>query len=158
MKQEDLFRIWDRFEKSDCSEFEFESDGARVVLKRMPVSADREKSGSTASADFPEGKASLPESVPHKNETANSSSVVKAPFAGTFYRAPGTGEEPFVSVGSTVRKGDTLGIIEAMKLMNEIRADRDGVIRKICVTNGQVIEYGTELFRITPASSERRTG
>ena len=148
MKQEDLFRIWDRFEKSDCSEFEFESDGARVVLKRMPVSADREKNGSTASADFPEGKASLPESVPHKNENANSSSVVKAPFAGTFYRSPGTGEEPFVSVGSTVRKGDTLGIIEAMKLMNEIVSPCSGKVKQILVDDETLVEYEQELIVI----------
>jgi acetyl-CoA carboxylase biotin carboxyl carrier protein len=79
-------------------------------------------------------------------------------MVGVFYAAPAENAEPFVNVGDRVRKGQTLCIVEAMKLMNEIRADRDGVIRKICVTNGQVIEYGTELFRITPASSERRTG
>ena len=55
---------------------------------------------------------------------------------------------PFVAVGSTVKKGDVLCIVEAMKLMNEITAEEDGVIAEICVTNGQVVEYGTELFRL----------
>lgn len=102
-----------------------------------------------------EGRAGdLPPSVPEDQETE----AVCSPMVGVFYAAPAENAEPFVNVGDRVRKGQTLCIVEAMKLMNEIRADRDGVIRKICVTNGQVIEYGTELFRITPASLERRTG
>ena len=149
MKQEDLFRIWDRFDKSDCSEFEFESDGARVVLKRVPYSSGQERSGSTDSADFPAEKAaSLPESVSRKNESANSSSVVKAPFAGTFYRAAGIGEEPFVSVGSTVRKGDILGIIEAMKLMNEIVSPCSGKVKQILADDETLVEYEQELIVI----------
>ncbi|MCR4627845.1 MAG: acetyl-CoA carboxylase, biotin carboxyl carrier protein, partial [Treponema sp.] len=73
---------------------------------------------------------------------------VSSPLVGVFYAAPAENAEPFVSVGDAVKKGDTLCIIEAMKLMNEVRAEQDGVISKICVTNGQIVEYGTELFRI----------
>ena len=62
--------------------------------------------------------------------------------------APAENAEPFVAIGDRVEKGQTLCIIEAMKLMNEIAAEESGVIEKICVTNGQVVEYGTELFRI----------
>ena len=61
---------------------------------------------------------------------------------------PAENAEPYVSIGDHVKKGQTLCIIEAMKLMNEITAEEDGVISDICVTNGQVVEYGTELFRI----------
>jgi acetyl-CoA carboxylase biotin carboxyl carrier protein len=73
---------------------------------------------------------------------------VKSPIVGVFYAASAESADPYVSVGDRVSKGQTLCIIEAMKLMNEITADEDGVISEICVTNGQVIEYGTELFRI----------
>lgn len=74
---------------------------------------------------------------------------VKSPMVGVFYAAPAENASPFVSLGDTIEKGKTLCIIEAMKLMNEICADEGGVISKICVTNGQVVEYGTELFRIS---------
>jgi acetyl-CoA carboxylase biotin carboxyl carrier protein len=73
---------------------------------------------------------------------------VKSPIVGVFYAASAESADPYVSVGDHISKGQTLCIIEAMKLMNEITADEDGVISEICVTNGQVIEYGTELFRI----------
>ncbi|MCB1947971.1 acetyl-CoA carboxylase biotin carboxyl carrier protein [Nitrosomonas sp.] len=74
--------------------------------------------------------------------------VVKSPMVGTFYRAPSPGASPFVEVGQTVRTGDTLCIIEAMKLLNEIEADKDGVIKSILVENGQPVEYGEHLFVI----------
>lgn len=73
---------------------------------------------------------------------------VKSPMVGVFYAAPAENAEPFVSIGDKIERGATLCIVEAMKLMNEITADEGGIIEKICVTNGQVVEYGTELFRI----------
>lgn len=73
---------------------------------------------------------------------------VKSPMVGVFYAAPAENASPYVAIGDHVSKGQTLCIIEAMKLMNEITAEEDGVISEICVTDGQVIEYGTELFRI----------
>ena len=73
---------------------------------------------------------------------------IKSPIVGVFYAAPTENAAPFVSLGDRVEKGKTLCIIEAMKLMNEICSDEDGVISEICVTNGQVVEYGTELFKI----------
>ncbi len=74
--------------------------------------------------------------------------VVKAPMVGTFYRAPSPGATPFVEVGQEVKEGQTLCIIEAMKLLNEIEADRAGVIKAILVENGQPVEYGEPLFII----------
>ena len=73
---------------------------------------------------------------------------VRSPMVGVFYAAPAENADPYVSAGSVVKEGDTICIIEAMKLMNEVRAECGGTIEKICVTNGQVVEYGTELFRI----------
>lgn len=74
--------------------------------------------------------------------------VVKAPMVGTFYRSPSPGAGPFVEVGHTVKQGDTLCIIEAMKLLNEIEADASGVVKAILVENGQPVEYGEPLFVI----------
>lgn len=73
---------------------------------------------------------------------------VKSSFVGVFYAAPAENADPYVAIGDRVKKGQTLCIVEAMKLMNEIAAEVDGVISEICVTNGQVVEFGTELFRI----------
>ena len=73
---------------------------------------------------------------------------VKSPIVGLFYAAPAENAQPYVSLGETVKKGQVLCSVEAMKLMNEISAEEDGVISEICVSNGQMVEYGTELFRI----------
>jgi acetyl-CoA carboxylase biotin carboxyl carrier protein len=72
--------------------------------------------------------------------------VVKAPMVGTFYRSPSPDAKPFVEVGAAVKEGDTICIIEAMKLMNEIEADASGVVKAILVENGQPVEYGQPLF------------
>lgn len=74
--------------------------------------------------------------------------VVKSPMVGTFYRTPSPNAKAFVEVGQTVKAGDTLCIIEAMKLMNEIEADESGVIKAILIENGQPVEYGEPLFII----------
>lgn len=74
--------------------------------------------------------------------------VVKSPMVGTFYSAPAPGNPPYVEVGSTVKQGDTLCIIEAMKLLNEIEADTSGVIKQILVENGEPVEFGQPLFVI----------
>lgn len=72
---------------------------------------------------------------------------------GVFYAAPAENADPFVKVGDVVHKGSVLCIIEAMKLMNEVVAEKDGVIEAVCAENGQVVEYGTELFRIKELSA-----
>ncbi|CAM2175184.1 biotin carboxyl carrier protein [Paraburkholderia sacchari] len=74
--------------------------------------------------------------------------VVTSPMVGTFYRAPSPGADPFVQVGDTVKEGQTLCIIEAMKLLNEIESDTAGVVKEILVENGQAVEYGQPLFVI----------
>lgn len=72
--------------------------------------------------------------------------VIKSPMVGTFYRAPSPGAKPFVEVGQAVKEGEPVCIIEAMKILNEIEADRAGVIKEILVENGQAVEYGQPLF------------
>ncbi len=76
---------------------------------------------------------------------------VTSPMVGTFYRAPSPGADPFTEVGERVSSGDTLCIIEAMKLMNELEAEVGGVVKEVCVDNGEPVEYGQVLFRLDPA-------
>ena len=81
-------------------------------------------------------------------EKESGGNIIKAPLVGTFYAAPGEEEEPFVQVGSRVERGQILAIVEAMKLMNEIESDFDGIVETILVNNEDVVEYGQPLFRI----------
>lgn len=80
--------------------------------------------------------------------TAPEGHVVKSPMVGSFYRSPSPGAKSFVDIGQNVNEGDTLCIIEAMKLLNEIEADKTGVIKAILVENGQAVEFGQPLFII----------
>ena len=86
--------------------------------------------------------------VPHSGAENAAVYTVTSPMVGVFYAAPAENADPFVARGARVRAGDTLGIIEAMKLMNEITAEEEGTVEEICVKNGQVVEYGTPLFRL----------
>jgi acetyl-CoA carboxylase biotin carboxyl carrier protein len=81
---------------------------------------------------------------------AVSEHVIAAPMIGTFYAAPAPGAPPLVEIGDRVEVGQTIGIIEAMKIMNEIAADRGGVVTAILVTNAQAVEYGSPLIRLLP--------
>lgn len=88
--------------------------------------------------------AAAPSAAPAKKEF--SGHVIRSPFVGTFYAAPSPTANPFASVGKRVKKGDTLCIVEAMKLMNEIEADKDGTIKEILVSNGQAVQFDLPLF------------
>ena len=152
--------LMNMFENSGLGELEVESgDGAdklRVTLKKnsgtafvtAPVAVTE-----VAPASLPAQKA---EAAPLKAETGPSDGVldynlveeIKSPMVGVFYSAPSPDSEPFVSKGSKVKKGDTLCIIEAMKLMNEIESEYDGTIAEILVENGQPVEYNQPLFRL----------
>ena len=84
--------------------------------------------------------------APAEPEPGQEGHVVKAPMVGTFYRSSSPDAKPFIEVGQAVKEGDTICIIEAMKLMNEIEADASGVVKAILVENGQPVEYGQPLF------------
>ena len=88
------------------------------------------------------------EEAASENGDAAAGNVVASPLVGTFYAAASPDAEPFVKVGDTVKKGQVLGIIEAMKLMNEIESEYDGVVEAVLVKNEDVVEYGQPLFRI----------
>ena len=109
-----------------------------------------EKAGAQVSQQLP--VPSVPAAaVPAAPAEDDMGSEFRSPMVGVFYCAPAENAEPFVKVGDTVHKGDVLCIIEAMKLMNEITSDRDGVITQVCVGDSQVVDYGHVLFRIKEA-------
>ena len=89
------------------------------------------------------GTETLPAAAPAANLHA-----IKSPLAGVFYDSPSPDDEPFVKVGDKVKKGDTLCLIESMKVMNELTADTDGEIAEICAENGQIVEYSQVIYRI----------
>ena len=89
-----------------------------------------------------------PAAAPRRAEPEPKGHALKSPMVGTFYRAPSPGAPSFVEVGQTVTKGQTLCIIEAMKLLNEIESDKAGMVKAILVENGQPVEYGQPLFLI----------
>ena len=115
-------------------EFELERDGARVRLRKPEPAAN-------VPALAPPGDVSAARAEPDL-------AVVQAPILGTFYRASAPDASPFVSVGDVVRTGDVLCIIEAMKLMNEIKSDCDGEVVEALVESGQPVQYGERLFTI----------
>jgi len=112
----------------------------------------------TVSEVKPLSKSKISSETEHKKESPSEEEnlvSVKSPLIGTFYRAPSPHSPPFVELGSIVKKGTTLCIVEAMKVMNEIKADCTGRIKKILVENGSPVEYGQILFLIEPLSDEQ---
>ncbi|MBQ7186422.1 MAG: acetyl-CoA carboxylase biotin carboxyl carrier protein [Ruminococcus sp.] len=95
--------------------------------------------------------AAAPVAAPAAPAAASDVIRVKSPMVGVFYAAPAENAEAFVKVGDRVTKGQTLCIVEAMKLMNELPAEQDGIITEICVENGQVVDYGMTLFEMKKA-------
>ena len=112
-----------------------DQDGAFIRLERQGVPA----------AQVPVSPAAA---QPQPAAPADHSAGICSPMVGVFYAAPTEDSDPFVRVGDRVKKGDTLCIIEAMKLMNEVTAEQDGTIMEICVQDGQAVDYGCLLFRI----------
>jgi oxaloacetate decarboxylase alpha subunit len=136
-------------QESGVAEIAIEESGMRVSVRR------REEADSAAMTPAPTPAPSAPteqDIAPPAVEPPTDGVVrVEAPMVGTFYRAPSPGAPPFVEEGAPVLSGQTLCILEAMKLMNEIKADLDGVVRRIHVENGQPVEFGQVLFEIEPA-------
>lgn len=120
------------------------SGAAQNQLVMMQPQQMQHMAPAPAAAPAAAQAASAPVTAPAEPE----GHIVKSPMVGTFYRASAPGNPSFVEVGSTVKEGDTLCIIEAMKLLNEIDADASGVIKQILVENGQPVEFGQPLFVI----------
>ena len=107
-----------------------------------------ERNGAPTPVSIPMAAPSPVPAAPAVQEPAADTVSVTSPIVGVFYRAPAENAEPYVKVGDHVKAGTVLCLIEAMKMMNEITAECDGVITGICVENGQVVDFGRELFKI----------
>ena len=139
-------------ESSSLTVLEIEEADLRVRLEKgqtaglaQPVPAALPQA---VPAALPVGTAPDPAPVADGTVDFNRLKEVKSPLVGIFYAAPSPGAEPFAGVGSRVKKGDVLCVVEAMKLMNEITADTDGEVIDVCVQNGQVVEFGQILFKL----------
>ena len=140
MNEADIRKYAELMQELGLTGLEITEDNKKVRLERTAPAVVRETVAVGPAA------APAPAAPAVKEDTDYVS--VKSPIVGVFYAAPAENADPYVSVGDHVKKGQTLCLIEAMKLMNEITAEEDGVISEICVTNGRVVEFGTELFRI----------
>lgn len=132
-----------------------EPDGTAVELERasaaqpvavpvpMPGAVAAQVAAPTVAPAAPEPATQTPAAAPEPKSTE-----VTAPMVGVFYAAPAPGDEPFVRVGSKVKAGETLCIIEAMKVLNEVTAEADGEVLEICVPDGDLVEFGSCLMRI----------
>lgn len=145
-----LKALIDLVEKSGIAELEITEGEERVRIAKQGGSAPAPSFHMHHASPAPQAApATAPAAATEPAAAAEPEGhAVKAPMVGTFYRSSTPGGQAFVEVGQTVKAGDTLCIIEAMKLMNEIEADASGVIKAILVENGQPVEYGQPLFII----------
>ena len=146
---EDIKELLKAFDESKATKIELKNEkGEQLMIcqqQTKPVAVETVKVEPVyeETAAKTEIVSSMPESASKSDGTP-----VTSPMVGVFYAAPAPDKEPYVSVGSKVNKGDVLCLIEAMKLMNEVTAEKSGEIVEVCVENGQVVEYGQPLFMI----------
>lgn len=143
-----LKTLIDLVAESDISELEVtEGDGKVRIVKTAPAAPQQMVYAAAPTVAAPAAAPAAP-AAEVEAPVVPSGHVVTAPMVGTFYRASNPGAVPFVEVGQSVAEGDALCIIEAMKLLNEIEADKAGVIKEVLVENGAPVEYGQPLFVI----------
>lgn len=127
-------------------------DPTRVRIRKSPrlAAAAAVPAAAVGGVEVASAPVAAPASPPAEATPESGLFEVLSPMVGTFYRAPAAGADPFVSVGDRVEAGQTLCILEAMKLMNELQSDVAGVVQEIAVENAEPVEYGALLFRIEP--------
>lgn len=148
MELKELYALMEKFEKSGLSELVYKRNGDEVCLKKELAAAAAPAptvDQVPASHLHPEPRSPTREALAKKGPD---SELITAPLVGTFYRAAAPDAPPFVEIGDLVKKGKTLCILEAMKLMNEFQAEFDLEIVNILVDNGRMVEYGTPLFEV----------
>ena len=141
----------DLVSESDISELEISEgpDKVKIVKSSKPIKETHVGKSEDHYVMERQTVGNKKDVMPKEHEEAtDGSSTILSPMVGTFYRAPSPNSKPFVSVGDEIKEGQTLCVVEAMKLMNEIPSDKTGVIREVLVENGQPVEYGQILFRI----------
>jgi acetyl-CoA carboxylase biotin carboxyl carrier protein len=160
MQLSDVASLVKLLDKSSLTEISFSDENSKVVLKKEIFQAAPAHGGtfpmtmSMASAPAPAAPAPAAAPAADKGEAAKAAGSkfkeITSPMVGTFYASSTPGGAPLVGAGATVKPGQVLCIIEAMKIMNEIESDVSGVIEEVCVANETPVEYGTVLFRVRP--------
>ena len=142
-----LKTLIDLVSDSNVSELEItEAEGKVRIVKSMGVAAPVVLQQAAPVAAAPVSVAAAPVAEAPVVAEAAAGHAVKSPMVGTFYRSSSPGSAPFIQIGSVVKEGDTLCIIEAMKILNEIESDKSGTVTQILCENGQAVEYGQPLF------------
>lgn len=167
MKVEQVLQLIQAVSDSELTEFKYEEDGVKLSLKKTGDKIVQVQAPAVAPAVVQAAPAVIPAPAPVPAAPAPAAeapaaggaagaegelpagNIVKSPLVGTFYAAPAEDAEPFVKVGDSVKEGQVLAIVEAMKLMNEIESDFTGTVKEILVENGQAVEYGQPLFVIS---------
>lgn len=149
MNTKDIEQLIELLEQSSISEIEVSRWGKKIRVSRQSGNMLVQSAGMGVPS-APEASKPDASSEPEPEETSLQGLAIKSPMVGTFYRSPGPDVDPFIKVGDHVSKGDTLCIIEAMKIMNEVEAEVSGVVLDIQVENAQPVEYGQTLFLIEP--------
>lgn len=148
---EEITKLVSFLEEKHLTHFELEVEGFKIKISRaLSAPPAPTKISAPPSLSAEEAANSLTPSGPVVSEEGNHFHFITSPMVGTFYRAPDPTSPPFVEIGEEVKKSQTLCIIEAMKLMNEIESDVDGIIAEIYVENAKPVEYGQRLFAIQP--------
>jgi acetyl-CoA carboxylase biotin carboxyl carrier protein len=143
---EEIRKLIALLEEKNLALFELEVDGLKIKINRgAPASSQYLPAAAPASRQESDGAFAQAAKAPEADPNAHQ---IVSPMVGTFYRAPAPNADPFIEIGDVVKKGQTMCIIEAMKLMNEIECDADGVVTAILVENGKPVEYGQKLFTI----------
>jgi len=155
-----LERLIRTLDESGIDHVEIERGGTRIRVSKSPSAGAASGAASTNAASPPTsvptaaGNPPAPTaaagSAPEAQPVASNLAEITSPMVGTFYRAAAPDLPPFTDIGKRISKGDPLCIIEAMKLMNELEAEIQGVVREVCVSNGEPVEYGQVLFRVEP--------
>lgn len=146
MELEELYALMERFARSGLTDLEWEREGEKIALRRsaapVVVSAPSAAPAVQAAPAQAEAAAPVPAAGQDQGETVN------APLVGTFYAAPAPGEAPFVKAGDQVRKGQTVCVLEAMKMMSEVPAPADCIIEEVLVKDGELVGFDAPMFRI----------
>ena len=145
MELDEIRKLIDLLKETDITEIQVERDGVKLKIKRERFMRSFEIESQTVKQ-----AGALAEAKEEAEDTQRLITIT-SPIVGVFHRSPAPEAPPFGEAGSSVKKGQVLCIVEAMKLMNEIESDADGVISKILIENGQPVEYGEPLFLIEPA-------
>lgn len=146
MELDDLKELIKFLKNTDITEVLIESEGTKVRLKREHLLGQAE----LKPVAQPEQEAAKPPATQAEEDESNRLMTITAPLVGTFYRSSTPEAAPFVEVGDRVKKGQVICIIEAMKLMNEIEAEADGIVARVLVDNSHPVEYGEPLFLLEP--------